>query len=77
MDVQMPVMDGVEATQAIREWEGAMPAVHRRLPIIAMTAHALDESRDACGQAGMDDYLAKPVEPVAVREVLKKWVVWR
>ena len=58
MDLQMPGMDGLEATQAIRALDGARAAV----PIIAMTANAFEEDRQACLVAGMDDYVAKPID---------------
>ena len=68
MDVQMPGMDGLEATRIIRSSEGSI--LDPRVPIIAMTAHALREDRDRCLAAGMDGYLTKPVEPEALASVL-------
>jgi two-component system sensor histidine kinase/response regulator len=70
MDCHMPVMDGFEATKAIRA-RGDHP-VH--LPIIAMTAGAQDEDRERCLAAGMDDYLSKPVDLAALDEALARWV---
>lgn len=58
MDVQMPIMDGLQATQAIRELQSSAA----RIPIIAMTAHARREDRRKCLQAGMDSYIAKPID---------------
>ena len=69
MDVQMPVMDGLEATRLIR---GQISA--EQLPIIAMTAHAMDEERLACLAAGMNDHLTKPVDPRALARTLEHWV---
>ena len=70
MDCHMPVLDGFEATRLIRERGGSGAA----LPIIAMTAGALDGDRERCLAAGMDDYLAKPVEPAALEAVLSRWI---
>ncbi len=69
MDVQMPEMNGFEATQAIREMEGEK----RHTPIIAMTAHAMKGDRERCLQAGMDDYVSKPIEPQELFETIEKW----
>ncbi len=68
MDCQMPEMDGFEATRRIRAQDATA-----HIPIIALTANALPEDREACLQAGMDDYLLKPLKPEALRAVLKRW----
>jgi len=67
MDCQMPVMDGYEATRAIREREGADGA---RTPIVAVTANAMREDIDRCREAGMDDFVAKPVTLAALAEAI-------
>ena len=72
MDVQMPEMDGLEATQHIRQEETEANKPH--IPIIAMTAHALQSDRDRCLAVGMDDYVAKPVNPHELYTVLEKWL---
>jgi len=72
MDCQMPVMDGYQATAAIREMERA-GTLKKRIPIVALTAHALEEDRDRCIAAGMDDYLSKPFLLNQIREVLERW----
>ena len=69
MDVQMPHIDGLEATRRIR----AMPG-HAHTPIIAITANAFDQDRDACIKAGMNDFVAKPIAPERLGEVLARWL---
>lgn len=71
MDVQMPKMDGFEATTAIREWEADRGA--GRLPIIAVTAHAMEGDRQLCLDAGMDDYVSKPIEPEELEAAIARW----
>jgi two-component system sensor histidine kinase/response regulator len=71
MDIQMPVMDGFEATRLIRSGKTGVP--DPRIPIVAMTAHAMKGDRERCLEAGMDDYLSKPISPLALAEALEKW----
>lgn len=73
MDVQMPEMDGFEATKAIRS--GKMKVANSRVPIIAMTANALQGDRTHCLEAGMDDYLSKPISCQGLARVLEQWLV--
>ena len=69
MDIQMPVMDGHKATKAIRK-----NAKHATLPIIAMTANAMSGDRERCLQAGMNDHLAKPIDPQKLYKTLAHWI---
>lgn len=68
MDIQMPELDGYDATRAIRE------AGHKEIPIIAMTANVMKGDRELCLEAGMNDYISKPIKREIVFEVLKKWL---
>jgi signal transduction histidine kinase/CheY-like chemotaxis protein/ligand-binding sensor domain-containing protein len=72
MDVQMPDMDGLEATRRIRAGESGEANLH--VPIVAMTAHAMKGDRERCLESGMDAYLAKPIKPAELREVIERFV---
>ncbi len=69
MDIEMPLLNGIQATREIRK-----DSRFADIPIIAMTAHAMVDDRKSCLEAGMNDYLTKPIEPAHFIETLKKWV---
>lgn len=69
MDMQMPVMDGLQATREIRK----IPSL-ASVPIIAMTANAMQQDQDACLEAGMNDFVAKPIDPEQLVQTLKRWL---
>jgi two-component system, sensor histidine kinase and response regulator len=70
MDVQMPGMDGLEATRAIRESE---TGTSRHIPIIALTAHAMKGDQDRCREAGMDAYLSKPIHSADLLDMVQTY----
>ncbi len=74
MDVQMPILDGYQATQAIRALEAEGPSPSSRVPIVALTAHATKGDRQRCLEAGMDDYLTKPLQKKDLLSMVDKWL---
>ena len=73
MDVSMPEMNGLEATRAMREAE-AEAGDGVRTPIIGLTAHALKGDKEICLEAGMDDYMPKPISPDALQAKIAEWL---
>ena len=74
MDIQMPEMDGYQATRAIRAMKPGQGATPATVPIVAMTAHAMGSERDKAAKAGMNDYLTKPIDIGAMVATLSKWI---
>ncbi|MFO0996105.1 MAG: response regulator [Alphaproteobacteria bacterium] len=70
MDIFMPEMDGLQATAAVR----ALPGTRSKIPIIAMTAYAVESDRERCLAAGMDDYVSKPIHKQELLEMVKRWL---
>lgn len=73
MDIQMPEMDGLKASKIIRDQKSEV--INHNVPIIALTAHAMESDKKACIEAGMDDYLVKPIEIKNLERILKKWLL--
>ncbi|KPA14746.1 multi-sensor hybrid histidine kinase [Candidatus Magnetomorum sp. HK-1] len=77
MDVQMPIMDGLEATRKVRNFESSLVSLSNqenlRIPIIATTAHAMEEDKNRCIEAGMDDYVTKPIPLKDLYRVINKF----
>jgi len=71
MDVQMPIMDGLEATRKIRALEGRVT----NIPVVALTASVLEQDVEACRAAGMDDFVAKPIDADALLDAVARWVL--
>jgi CheY-like chemotaxis protein len=78
MDMQMPEMDGTEATDLIRKWEKSAisnsQSAIKRIPIIALTANAMKQDRMKCFECGMDDYIIKPINRKILFETVEKWI---
>ena len=72
MDCQMPIMDGYETTRTIRDPQSGVK--NHAIPIIAMTASAIEGERQKCIAAGMNDYIPKPITPAALAKMLEKWL---
>ena len=71
MDIQMPEMDGLESTRAIRAFEKEKNVP--KVPIVAMTGQAMNGDREKCLETGMDDYIVKPINKGIILDVIKKW----
>ncbi len=69
MDIQMPIMGGYEATAIIKN-----DSRFRKIPVVAMTAHAMEGAKELCLKSGMDDYIAKPIDPEELLSILTKWI---
>lgn len=72
MDIQMPVMSGIDTTRALRSLESTKEE-QKRLPIIALTAHALSDEKQKLLQSGMDDYVTKPIQMEQIIQILTHW----
>jgi CheY-like chemotaxis protein/HPt (histidine-containing phosphotransfer) domain-containing protein len=75
MDVEMPVMNGYDSTKALRDTETSRGDIATRVPIIAMTAHDMKSDKERCSQAGMDDFIAKPLNKIDLLAMVDKWVL--
>lgn len=73
MDIQMPEMDGLEATRLIRQHEQDHQ-IKQSTPIVAVTAHALQSEQEKCFDAGVDEFVSKPIKMDTIRHVLNKWL---
>lgn len=73
MDIQMPVMDGLESTQLIRTFEKDSETLHRAV-IVALTGSELSENKDACSEIGMDGFIEKPIRVESLREYISKLI---
>lgn len=74
MDISMPLLDGLEATRKIRQIENVMEIEVEPVPIIGVSAHAINDDRERCLGAGMNDYIAKPISPNRLIEVIYRWL---
>ena len=70
----MPVIDGFEASKAIRQWQ--KEEEKKQIPIIALTAHAMEGYRDTCLQHGMNDYMTKPIRRKDLLARVERWIGW-